>query len=107
MNNPQKVVLVTGAGRGLGRAIANCFHESGFLVVATDYSADLLADIADTEGYLAAHFDVSQPEAAKEIADKIKKEVGRLDVIVNNAGVNAFYPISEAPPRNNCTGLSD
>ena len=40
-----KVVLVTGAGRGLGRAIANRYHESGFTVVATDYDASLLQDL--------------------------------------------------------------
>jgi NAD(P)-dependent dehydrogenase (short-subunit alcohol dehydrogenase family) len=65
--------------------------------VATDYDASLLSDLDGCEGYLAEAFDVSSDEAANRVAKRIRAEVGRLDVIVNNAGVMSFYPVSEAP----------
>ena len=100
-----KVVLVTGAGRGLGRAIANRYHESGFTVVATDYDASLLQDLQGQEGFIAAQQDVTNIEQAAEIASLIRERCGRLDVIVNNAGVNSFYPVCEAPPQQTIHGF--
>lgn len=92
-------VLVTGAGRGLGRAIAETFHTRGYLVVATDYDASLLADLEGAPGYLTARHDVSDPEDAATVAAMIRERCGRLDVVVNNAGVNPFYPVCETPPQ--------
>jgi NAD(P)-dependent dehydrogenase (short-subunit alcohol dehydrogenase family) len=99
MSTKRPCALVTGAGRGLGRAIANAFHENGYTVVATDFDEALLADLIGVEGYLTRQQDVSDTERAVEIADFIENEVGRLDVIVNNAGINPFYPVCEAPPE--------
>ena len=93
------VVLVTGAGRGLGRAIANRFRQAGYTVVATDYDESLLADIENAEGFVTAQQDVSDIDRAADIAQLIREQCGRLDAIVNNAGVNPFYPVCEAPPR--------
>jgi len=98
MPSSKPCVLVTGAGRGLGRAIANTFHENGFHVVATDYDEELLADLEGVEGYLTLQQDVSDPDRAAEVASRIDRELGRLDAIVNNAGINPFYPVSETPP---------
>jgi NAD(P)-dependent dehydrogenase (short-subunit alcohol dehydrogenase family) len=98
-------VLVTGAGRGLGRAIAEAFHARGYLVVATDYDANLLEDLAGVAGYLTAQHDVSDIPAAAEVASLIRQNCGRLDVIVNNAGVNSFYPVCEAPPQRTIDGF--
>jgi NAD(P)-dependent dehydrogenase (short-subunit alcohol dehydrogenase family) len=98
-------VLVTGAGRGLGRAIAETFHAQGYFVVATDYDADLLKDLAGAARYLTARQDVSDIAAAAEVAALIRERCGRLDVIVNNAGVNSFYPVCEAPPQRTIDGF--
>jgi NAD(P)-dependent dehydrogenase (short-subunit alcohol dehydrogenase family) len=103
MNRP--CVLVTGAGRGLGRAIAETFHEKGYFVVATDYDETLLADLKDDDRYLPLQQDVSDIERAAEVAATIERECGRLDVLVNNAGVNDFYPVSEAPPQRTIRGF--
>ena len=92
-------VLVTGAGRGLGRAIAEAFHAKGYFVVATDYDADLLKDLAGAARYLTARHDVRDIDQAAEVAALIRERCGRLDVIVNNAGVNSFYPVCEEPPQ--------
>jgi len=91
--------LVTGAGRGLGRAIAEAFHTKGYLVVATDYDDTLLRDLEGTPRYLTARQDVSDIDGAAEVASLIRERCGRLDVVVNNAGVNRFYPVCEAPPQ--------
>jgi NAD(P)-dependent dehydrogenase (short-subunit alcohol dehydrogenase family) len=80
-------VLVTGAGRGLGRAIANLFHDNGYHVVATDYDEGLLADLAGQDGYTTSALDVTRDEAADNVAAMIKADIGHLDVIVT---VNAF-----------------
>ncbi len=49
--------------------------------------------------------DVSDIDAAAEVAALIRKHCGRLDVIVNNAGVNSFYPVCEAPPQRTIDGF--
>lgn len=99
MNSSKRCVLVTGAGQGIGRAIANKFHAEGFHVVATDFNPELLEDLTNVDGYTTAKQDVSSSEDALALADKIQNELGRLDVIVNNAGVMDFYPVVEAPPQ--------
>ncbi len=97
MSTDKPSVLVTGAGRGLGRAIAECFRDNGYHVVATDYDISLLSDLEDREHFTTAALDVSNDEAADAVAAMIQADLGRLDVIVNNAGINAFYPVCEAP----------
>jgi NAD(P)-dependent dehydrogenase (short-subunit alcohol dehydrogenase family) len=92
-------VLVTGAGRGLGRAIAEAFHSQGYFVVATDYDAKLLGDLEGAPRYLTSRHDVGDIDAAAAVAALIRERCGRLDIIVNNAGVNSFYPVCEAPPQ--------
>lgn len=91
--------LVTGAGRGLGRAIAETFHAKGYFVVATDYDDELLVDLEGRSGFWTARQDVRDIDAAAEVARQIRERCGRLDVVVNNAGVNRFYPVSEAPAQ--------
>lgn len=99
MSDTQPSVLVTGAGRGFGRAIADKFHQQGYIVVATDYDEQMLADLKEKPGYITATQDVTNTEHAAAVAALITETVGRLDVIVNNAGVNAFFPLTEAPPE--------
>ena len=97
MSTDQPCVLVTGAGRGLGRAIAEFFHDNDCHVVATDYDVDLLSDLADKDGYTVAALDVTSDEAADAVAAMIADDIGHLEVLVNNAGINSFYPVCEAP----------
>ncbi len=97
MASDKPVVLVTGAGRGLGRAIAEAFLAHGYHVVASDYDPDLLEDLRGRADYTPQRLNVRSDAEADEIAAKIRGDLGRLDVLVNNAGINAFYPVSEAP----------
>ena len=97
--------LVTGAGRGLGRAIAETFHANGYLVVATDFDEGLLKDLEGAPRYLTSRHDVSDIAATAEVEALIRGRCGRLDVVVNNAGVNRFYPVCEAPPQQTIEGF--
>lgn len=92
----QKVALVTGAARGIGLATAKLFIEQGWVVALVDRDGPELAtatrDIANARGF---EFDVSIPEQVDQMIDEILTAFGRIDAVVNNAGVADFLPIEE------------
>ena len=82
-----KVVLITGATGGIGGAIAQKMKEAGARVVVTGRSAEKLAGFDDS--YIKIAADLSKEDAAEKlIADTIEK-AGRIDVLINNAGITA------------------
>lgn len=89
----EKVVLVTGGSRGIGRAIATAFAKGGATVVfsyAGNEAAanETVAAITGAGGKAkAVRFDVADSNACAENVDAVVKEFGRIDVLVNNAGV--------------------
>lgn len=96
-----KVCLVTGAARGIGRAIADAFAENGARVVYTDVDeAGVLDASGRAPGSLGRALDVTRPEQVREVVDGVVAALGRLDVVVNNAGINTLahrVPIDEFP----------
>lgn len=83
------VVLVTGAARGIGEAIARRFAEDGYKVVATDLKLEEVQEAARTmrgEVYPLVE-DVTKPDQIRAVAEQIERMHGRLDVLVNNAGI--------------------
>lgn len=83
-----KICVITGAARGIGKAIAYEFLKEGAVVYGTDLIQDSISDLINcSENFHPLSFDVTDREAAKEALMKIKKEQGRIDVLVNNAGV--------------------
>lgn len=92
----KKRVLISGAGRGLGRAIAYAFLEAGYFVIATDIDPDLLSDLASTKNVLTFQLDVSSEEEMADCAMTIGERFGGIDVLVSNAGIFDFYPVAEA-----------
>jgi NAD(P)-dependent dehydrogenase (short-subunit alcohol dehydrogenase family) len=90
-----KVTLVTGAGRGIGLAIAEVFAEEGATVIATDIALSSVDD--EIAGAVHWHqLDVTDADAWASIGERIGSEHGKLDVLVNNAGiVHAYDPIDE------------
>ena len=93
----RKNVLITGAGRGLGRAIAERFHANGWFVIATDLVPELLAALENKEGFIALPMDVASDRSVQAAFQEISKAVSTLDLIINNAGVDRYFPLSEAP----------
>jgi NAD(P)-dependent dehydrogenase (short-subunit alcohol dehydrogenase family) len=85
----QRVGLVTGAGSGIGRAVAVALESAGFRVVlAGRREAELVATAQQREGMIAVPTDVTRPAEVEELFKLIKHRCGRLDVLFNNAGVN-------------------
>jgi 3alpha(or 20beta)-hydroxysteroid dehydrogenase len=87
-----KVVLVTGAARGIGAAIARAFAASGATVVATDVLDDALAATASAAGprVQARRLDVTDDAGWVAVVGEIETRHRRLDALVNNAGILAF-----------------
>src|ERR1700761_6840860 len=93
MNN-KKIALVTGAGSGIGRAVAVALQSASYSVVLAGRRAaelDGTAALANPSGgaMLAVPADVSKLEAVRALFAKTKEAFGRLDVLFNNAGTNA------------------
>jgi 3-oxoacyl-[acyl-carrier protein] reductase len=93
-----KVAIVTGAGRGIGREIAGTLAREGAATVVTDVRQDLLDDVAAEWGrqrwtgrqYLC---DVRDSARIRRVVDDVTRELGRIDVLVNNAGVAPGGPV--------------
>ncbi|WP_019159062.1 SDR family oxidoreductase [Brevibacterium senegalense] len=82
----QRIAVVTAGAAGIGRAIADRLVADGFTVLVTDVSAEAVED-AQRAGLHAVVADASKPEDAAALAEQVRETFGRLDVLVNNAGV--------------------
>ena len=117
-----KVALVTGAARGIGKAIALRLAEDGVNVAVADICGDSpgveyhLSDIKLLEQTrdelikigrrsLAIKADVTREADVKRMVEDILNQWGRIDILVNNAGVGASCPVSEMSP-NGASGLT-
>lgn len=82
-----KRAIVTGAGRGIGRAIADAFVAEGAAVLLVDIDAELLADVATSSTVQTCTADVSAPDDVRRMADRARERFGGVEVLVNNAGI--------------------
>lgn len=111
-----RVALVTGAGQGIGRAIALGFAEAGANVVIADRNEQALRTVAD-EATAAGRtmqsltMDIGDPEAINRGIANLLERYGHIDVLINNAGVRVHKPVLdhtledwESVFRVNCTG---
>src|SRR5580704_3168269 len=86
-----KIALVTGAARGIGQAIADRFAQSGATVYYTDVDvAGAAASAARFPGSESAPLDVTKSQQVQDLIGRIERDRGRLDIVINNAGVNTL-----------------
>ena len=103
MNPPTKIALVTGAGTGIGKAVALALMRDGYAVTLAGRRQDKLDETAAAGQAFGGHSlavatDVSDPNSVKAVFAKTREAFGRLDVLFNNAGIGApAMPLEELP----------
>lgn len=103
MAETKKIAMVTGAGSGIGKASAVALARAGYAVVLAGRKKETLDEVAKAIGAakgeaLAVPTDVGDPKSVDALFAETKKKFGRLDVIFNNAGVNApAVPLEDLP----------
>ena len=94
-----KVAVVTGAARGIGLAISKKFLEEGYQIAILDIDQKTLSQTMkqdfDTNNVLGLECDVAEPDQVDQSVNRVVEEFGRIDVLVNNAGIAEFKPMLE------------
>ncbi len=94
-----KVVLITGSSRGIGRSIAKLFAEQGARVVVHFHSNEGAAEETLSslpgEGHFIVQGDIADPDAVARIVDQVVARAERLDVLIYNAAIYEDHPLAE------------
>ena len=104
MDSDSKVVVVTGAAGGLGAALSREFAKTGYRVFVTDRSPELLADLTTAIRQLGTEIegcaaDLSIADQPRFVIEQAIEKFGRIDVLVNNAGISSAKPMWELTER--------
>jgi NAD(P)-dependent dehydrogenase (short-subunit alcohol dehydrogenase family) len=91
VSTPQKVAIVTGGSQGIGAALVEAFRRDGYAVVATARSMEPPSD----PGVIAVSGDIADPATAGRVVDRAREHFGRVDCLVNNAGVYIGKPFTD------------
>lgn len=100
MRLKDKVAVVTGAGQGMGRAIAQCFAREGATVVAIDLNLEGAQQTLGMSPGCALAVDIGNSAAVNAAFARIVERFGRVDLLVNNAGTGAVDAFADIPDEN-------
>ena len=89
-----RIAIVTGASQGIGAGLVDAFREAGYGVVGTSRSIEAL----DEADYLTVRGDITEPETAEQVARRTIERFGRIDCLVNNAGIFIGKPFTDYTP---------
>jgi len=97
-----RVVLITGSSRGLGFAFAQGFAEAGAKVIVNGTSNETVEPVVDqiqrTDGFAEGYpFDITDKAAVQEAVAQIEADIGPIDVLINNAGIQHRSPLEQMP----------
>jgi 2-hydroxycyclohexanecarboxyl-CoA dehydrogenase len=90
-----RIALVTGGARGIGQAIVRALAADGHRVAIGDLLDAEAASVAAAVGGLALHLDVTDPASVDDAVGRVERELGPVEVLVNNAGWDRFLPFLE------------
>jgi len=92
--NPLRVAVITGAAQGIGRALALALAQRGFALALNDLRPidETLAQVHDVTPSTGFIGDISDENVVMDFAEKVKSNWGRVDVLVNNAGISCIQP---------------
>ncbi|GAA4536162.1 3-oxoacyl-ACP reductase family protein [Pseudonocardia xishanensis] len=94
-----RIAIVTGAGRGIGRAIAERLAADGCTVVATDVDEATASETGEVVGGVGMRADVADRESVASMVEQVRERFGRVDVLVNNAGWDVAGPFVDSDPE--------
>jgi NAD(P)-dependent dehydrogenase (short-subunit alcohol dehydrogenase family) len=89
--NPQKVAIITGASQGIGSGLTRAYRELGYVVIATARSIGPSED----SGVVTIAGDIADPETAQRLVGEAVERFGRIDTLINNAGMYIGKPFTD------------
>ena len=87
MNLKDKVVVITGGSKGLGKSLASLFVKEGSVVVISSHNQNDLENTAKEINVKAIVADITKEQEVKDLAEQVVKDYGRIDIWINNAGI--------------------
>jgi NAD(P)-dependent dehydrogenase (short-subunit alcohol dehydrogenase family) len=94
-HDEEKVAIITGASEGIGAGLTRAYRELGYVVVATARSIGPSED----SGILAIRGDIADPDTAQRVVHETVERFGRIDTLINNAGIYIGKPFTEYTPE--------
>jgi NAD(P)-dependent dehydrogenase (short-subunit alcohol dehydrogenase family) len=93
-SEPEKVAIITGASQGIGAGLVDGYRRAGYAVVGTSRSISS----SDEPGFLTVQGDITQVDTAQRVVDEATGRFGRIDSLINNAGLFIGKPFDEYTP---------